>query len=54
MFGLYGLTITWRVFGTTTKSMSSMATAPSKGWSPMTSAPTKPTRFEKRNSMGPT
>ena len=37
--GLAGLTMSCRVCGTTTRSMSSMGMAPSRGCSPMTSAP---------------
>jgi len=54
MFGLPGLTSRVRVFGTTTRSMSSIGMAPSKTSSPITKAPAKPTRFLKCSSTGPT
>ena len=45
MFGVSGLTMTSLVFGTTTRSMSSIGIAPRMGVSPMTRAPLKPIRF---------
>ncbi len=54
MFGLSGFTSTERSRGLTTRSISSMATAPSSTSSPSTSAPMNPVRFLKRTSSGPT
>jgi hypothetical protein len=54
MLGLAGFTSSRRSLGKMIRSMSSMGIAPSKTWSPMTSAPTKPIRFLKRISSGPT
>jgi hypothetical protein len=54
MLGLSGFTSIVRVRGITTRSMSSIGMTPTSTWSPITSAPTNPTRFLKRTSIGPT
>ena len=54
MLGLAGLTMSLRVAGHTSTSMSSIGTAPSSTRSPSTSAPVKQARFSNLTDTGPT
>ena len=53
MFGLTGFTDSFNNFGITTRSMSSIGTAPNNTSSPIISAPTKQFLFSKFTITGP-